>query len=207
MRLSVSDLEAFRYFQQDDDATLADLIAQLRKRTPPTEPMLAGIALHKALELAQPGQELRSLEANGYVFIIEPDVELELPQIRELKARKDYAIDGEVVTLTGKVDTLEGLRVDDHKSTSRFDAEKYEAGYQWRCYLDIFNADRFRWNVFEISPLGPGEKGEQLYKVWGFHQHEQHRYPGMAADVHKALHEFLDFARVHLPERFIQEAA
>ena len=52
MRMSATDLDAFRYWRDNEDADLGALVSQLRRELPPTEPMLAGTAFHKALELA-----------------------------------------------------------------------------------------------------------------------------------------------------------
>lgn len=197
LRVSASDIDALRYFLADDDAELADLLAQLRRETPPTEAMTVGTALHAALEICQPGSH-GELSANGYTFEFRADCEIDLPEIRECKATQDYQIDGCLVTLVGKVDAIHGLRVDDHKFTSRYDAERFLNSYQWRVYLDIFGADEFRWNVFE----GRQDTSDpQRYVIYNVHQLTTHRYPGMEEDVRRAVRTFLGFARQHLPER------
>ena len=163
--------------------------------------MLAGIALHNALEHATCG-EFAELSADGYVFVFPENAEIALPVVRELKAEKVYMVGGVAVTVVGKVDTLQGKSVEDHKTTSQFDAEKYMGTFQWRYYLDIFNADHFRWNVFVLSNVD-----EKVYEVRAVHPLNQYRYPGMADDCMELLREFVDFARVNLPERFMAQAA
>jgi len=199
LRVSASDIDALRRYLKppipDMEIDLADLLAQLRKQEPPTEAMLAGTALHTALENAQDGDHAR-LEADGYTFDLDIDGELDLPAIREIKGTRDYEIDGCRVTLVGKVDAIHGRRVDDHKFTSRYDAERFMGSMQWRVYLEVFDADEFRWNVFEGSETEP-----KAYRVYGFHQLTMHRYPGMGEHVADAVREFLAFAREHLPER------
>lgn len=203
LRVSVSDVDAYRYWCASEDADLPGLLARLRREEPPTELMAAGSALHRALELAADG-DYSVLEADGYRFTLDLDCELPLPAIRELKATKDYIIDGVAVTLVGKVDALQGLTVVDHKTTSRFDAEKFMDSFQWRAYLDIFEADHFRWNVFEMAELPE----PRCYRVFGFHPLDQFRYPALRSDVVRELRRFVGFARAHLPERFtFQEAA
>lgn len=209
MRVSASDLDAYRYWRDkpepedadaaDPAADLAALIAQLRKESGQTEAMRVGTALHTALEHAPPG-DFDYLEADGYRFEFPEDVTVELTPIRELKAEKVFEIDGVRVTVVGKVDGLFGNRVDDHKFTGRFDPERFHDSYQWRVYLVVFGATRFRWNVFEGRAVDA-----QTYRIFGFHRVEQYAYPGMALDVARELREFIAFARVHLPERFIQE--
>jgi len=44
IRLAVSDLETFRYWRNDEDSTVADLVARLRRQEPPTVQMEAGRA-------------------------------------------------------------------------------------------------------------------------------------------------------------------
>lgn len=203
LRTSASDIDALRYFMNDDEADLADLLARLRRELPPTDSMLAGTALHTALENCATGDH-SELTAEGYTFELRCDGELDLPEIRELKAERDYEIDGCRITLVGKVDGVHGRRVDDHKFTSRYDAERFMASMQWRVYLEIFGADEFRWNVFEgrVSPDDP-----KRYTIYALHRLHMHRYPNMGDDVERSLETFLEFARVHLPERIIPEAA
>lgn len=197
LRTSASDIDALRYFLANEEADLEDLLASLRRQTPPTESMLAGTALHAALEQCQTGEHPK-LSANGYTFDLSFDGDLELPDIRELKASRDYEIDGCLVTLVGMVDALHGRRIDDHKFTSRFDAERFMGSYQWRVYLDIFDADEFRWNIFEGRPDNTNPKH---YTIYAMHKLRMHRYPGMGDDVRREVGRFVEFAKRHLPER------
>ena len=203
LRTSASDIDALRYYMAHEDADLAELLASLRREKPPTEAMLAGTALHTALENCAHGDH-PELRAEGYTFELVCEGELDLPEIRELKATRDYEIDGCLVTLVGKVDGLHGRRIDDHKFTSRYDAERFMGSMQWRIYLEVFGADEFRWNVFEgrQSTYDP-----QRYIIHSLHRLHMHRYPGMGDDVERAVAQFLNFARVHLPERILSEAA
>lgn len=203
IRISASDIDALRYYLAHEDASLDDLLASLRHEAAPTEAMLVGTALHAALEHCALGDH-PELSANGYTFEFRCDDEIDVPEIRELKATRDYDVAGCLVTLVGKVDGLHGRRVDDHKFTSRYDAERFMGSFQWRVYLDIFDADEFRWNVFEgrADPADP-----KRYIVHSIHKLRMHRYPGMRSDLIAELRKFIDFARVHLPERIVSEVA
>lgn len=206
MRMSATDLDAYRYWRasepEDEAAALADLIARLRREAPESPAMAVGKALHSALEHASPG-EFMELEADGYRFQFPHDFEIALPEIREIKAEKVYVVDGIEVVMVGKVDAVEGLRVEDHKSTERFDAERFLDSYQWRVYLDIFDATHFRWNVFELQA---SRDEADTFEVRALHHVDQYRYPEMRADLHQAIGEFVDFARTYLPERFEDRA-
>ncbi len=198
MRVSVSDIDSFLYWERQEDGDTEALVRRLRRLDPPSEQMLAGTALHKALELADDG-DYTKLEADGYVFTADLDAVLAIPALREIKAEKVYSIDGRPVLMVGKVDAVEGRRVDDHKSTARFDPDRFVQSYQWRFYLDIFDADHFRWNVFETKELGP-----KVYLINSVQCLEQWRYPGMREDCEAVLSRFLGFVDVHLPERSCQ---
>lgn len=190
----VSAVERFRQFEQDDAAELDDLIADLTGQREPSTAMQAGSAFHAALEHAEPGSALDVIERDAFRFVIPDDLVLDLPAVRELRAHKVYRVDGAPVAITGQVDAIDGRLIVDHKTTARFDPERYLDGCQWRLYLDIFGADRFRWNVFELA-----EVAEREYEVRALHRVEQHRYPALAADCQALVERFTRFAR-----RFIE---
>lgn len=201
LRLSVSALDTLAYYEQSEDKTLAKVLQDLRGESPRTESMLAGTALHKFLENS--GDAIvTEFEQDGYTFRFDCDDEISLAPVRELKGWKDYVVDGVNVRIVGKVDGIHGIRVDDHKFTSRWDAEKFTNSTQWRCYLDIFNARQFRYNVF----VGRKNK-DGIYVIREFHQLPLYRYPGMEQDVVRAIEHFVGFAREHLPEKFTEEQA
>lgn len=204
MSWRVSNVESFRRFEQDEEADTQEFILELLHGIPESPAMLAGTAFHKALELAQPGTEVMALEALGHTFTFCGDFEIALPVIRELRASKTYMVDGKPIVISGQVDDIEGLRVDDHKTTSRFDPDRYLSGYQWRLYLDIFGASIFRWNIFEIAEKDtPG-----FYEVFAQHQIEQYRYPTLGADCQALVERFARFAREYVePVRSLPMAA
>lgn len=187
MLARVSNLESFRRWREDEDQTVEDLVRFLTVNSP-SSAMLAGTAFHAALETAQPGEHA-TLTANGHTFNCRGGT-IAVPAIRELRAYSQFG----TLTVTGQCDVLEGKRVEDHKTTSRFDAERYLAGYQWRFYLDLFDADVFRWNVFEIRETAP-----LVFDVMPPQMLEACRYPGMRADCERLAEAYYEFASVHLP--------
>jgi hypothetical protein len=219
MRLTVSEIDAFRYWKASEyDPDGKQLIAQLRKQVPPTPEMLAGIAFHNALETARQG-EYESLRSDGYEFQIRTGLEVALPTLREVTfPSKVYCVDGLNVDVRGRVDAIHGNRIDDHKTTGEFKADKYFAGSQWRLYLDMAGADHFRWNIFVIEEMARKiadgccnlcgvEIGDcecipgKVFLVTEQHTLDQYRYPSMVDDIITLLGEFVDFIKVHLPER------
>lgn len=206
MTFRVSEVESFRQFLQDEDADLDLLLARMRGQTEPSEAMLAGTAFHKALELAA-AKEHTVLQALGFTFNIAGDFELAIPAIREVRASKTWLVDGEPVTISGQLDTIEGKRVEDHKTTARFEPERYLDGYQWRLYLEIFGADRFRWNVFEMACNEDADIDGMTWDVFAHHTLEQFRYPAMGDDCARLVAQLARFARIHLPERIKEPMA
>lgn len=190
----VSNLEAFRQFEQDDDTEAEQFIDELLHGFAPSAAMQAGTAFHRALELAEPGITYSELQSEGHVFTFRGDFETSLPVIRELRASKTYMVDNRPIVISGQVDDIEGLRIDDHKTTSRFDPDRYLTGYQWRLYLDIFGASVFRWNVFEISEL----ETPCHYEVRDLHTLEQYRYPALGEDCQRLVERFARFVREHV---------
>ncbi len=189
----VSNVEAFRQFELDDEAEPGRFIDELLHGFEPSPAMQAGTAFHKALELAAPGETATELNSQGHVFTFRGDFVVRLPAIRELRASKTYMVDGEPIVISGQVDGIEGLRIDDHKTTSRFDPDRYLTGYQWRLYLDIFGASVFRWNVFELNELDV-----LTYEVRDQHTLEQFRYPALGADCQRLVERFARFVREHV---------
>lgn len=190
MLTRVSNIETYRRWRADPDAIADDLVARLQDFEP-TEAMLAGTAFHKCMEDAAPG-EYDVLAANGFTFHL-PDAAIALPTIRELRCFGQYG----PLRVTGQVDALYGKRVEDHKTTAYFNADGYLEGCQWRFYLDLFSADVFRWNVFEIKPV----KGkERTYEVSAPQTLEQYRYPGLHDDCMDLAAGFYQFATTHMKE-------
>lgn len=196
MRLSVTDLDSWRYYKESEDMDVEALLRRLRKLEPPSQAMLAGRALHSVLEHAVPGASLDVAEAHGFKFHFKVDCAIDLPPVRELKGDVQIVTPVGVVTLVGVVDGLDGA-VYDHKLTARFEAERYADSYQWRCYLEMFGARKFVYNVFE------GKEGDHAneWVVFGFHQFPLYAYEGMRADVVRELSELAAFVREHVPEK------
>lgn len=186
MRLSVTGLEAFRRYRDREDVELEDLLRQLRKEEPPSRPMLAGSALHKVLETAGPCV-LDVVEQDGFCFRFALDETVCLPQVRELKGEVQLQTPSGPVTLVGVVDSIHGTEVFDHKLTARFDAEKYAESYQWRCYLTMFHASKFTYNIFV------GQDKETEWVVTEYHPLTFYAYPGMAMAVQAEIEQFAAF--------------
>lgn len=187
----VSNIESFRQWRDSEETDVQPLIDWIQGSVE-SEPMRVGTAFHKCLELAKDGT-YETLEANGYTFIL-PDAEISLPSIREMRLSKNYG----GLTVSGQVDGLHGKRIEDHKTTGFFGLDRYLEGYQWRFYLDIFGADVFRWNIFEVSPV----RGKEMtYEVKAPHILEQYRYKGLHDDCAELAEQYKQFAEKYLTQK------
>lgn len=195
IRLSVSDLETYRYWKADEGSTVEQLVERLAHRAPPTPQMMAGRALAKLFELARDGDEVLVTEVDGWRFTFALDQAFALPPVRELKAEVVYQTPNGPVTLVGKVDGLAGLTVHDQKLTERWDPERYLDSLQWRAYLDMFGADTFVYDVFVAYYSGAND-----VKITEYNRMPFYRYPGLADDVRRAVVELAEVVAEFVPE-------
>lgn len=202
MRISATNLESFRRWREDESASVEDLLDYLRKKTPPTEVMRAGSALHKVLEHAKAGDSLNEVEQDGFRFRFKFDGEIALPALRELKLERQITVDGESHTVVAVVDTFGGIEIGDHKMTSRADAENYAPSIQWRAYLSWFEADVFVYNLFQAS--SPADE-PGVYVISDFVPVTFCRYPGMDDEVGRLVRDFAEFCREFAPDLYNNE--
>lgn len=195
MRLSVSELQCYQRYRDNEDVTLEQCLLQLTGREVPTPILLAGRALHKALEFAEydwADSARGHIRYKDYLFFFQVDVELAIPEVRELKGEMTVETSFGPVTLVGVVDSID-TAVGDYKLSGRFDAERLSQSYQWRCYLQMFGAHRFTYKVFIGEEIKPRE-----WAIRDYHELTTYRYPGMAEDVQRQVQECVRFMRTHV---------
>ncbi len=192
IRVRVSTLDLYRSFLSDEDFTYDVFCRQLMGEEEATEHMQRGTAFAKAMEHVELGEQ-STISANGHVFAFTCDAEVESWPRREQRMEKDYG----GIIVTGRCDRIMGRVIADDKTTSsQFDAEKYLDKRQYAYYLDIFDADEFRWHIWVCKKL-EDEHSPNDSTAWEVYQHhllKQYRYPGMEEDNAALAHEFRDFA-------------
>jgi hypothetical protein len=197
IRLSVSDLETYRYWAAREDSTIEELVAELSGVAEPSHQMLASRAFHKALEeLAV--TDVHVLEQDGYRFDFQIEGELFVPAIRELKAEKPWMTPSGPVTLVGKVDALHGRTVRDYKLSERFEAERYTDSYQWRAYLAMFNCRRFVYDVFQCRY---DTRDPTRVVIFDLHHFPLDAYPDMLVDLDCVIDELAEIVVKHVPQK------
>ncbi len=185
----VSNVSAFARWRADEESDVAWLINNIRGGEE-SEQMRKGTAFHKFLEHAI-AKETEIAKIDGYTFAFTVDASVYLPAMRETRRERDYG----GIIVSGQVDAIEGPTIWDHKSTAYFDAASYTESWQWKFYLDLFDADRFVYNVWEMREMKDDPKA---YCVYGFHPLTVYRYPSLRDDCTKLAHEYKSFAERYL---------
>lgn len=192
MKFHVTDLDQMIWYRKIESMTKEDLVGRLLRTEPANDQMKMGTAWHDILE-NPPSDSLSEAESGGFTFKVECDGEIILPQIREIRAEKTYTIGNDKVTLAGKCDGITGNKVTDHKLTFRPNPETYFDSYQWRAYLDIFNADVFEYIIYHGAKKKPGVVIKDVSTL------TMYRYPGMVKDLESGIRELVQFAKEYLP--------
>lgn len=183
-------LEAIRYWKADEDAKLDDLLLRLADCSPQNRKMKAGHALAKFFERAdsiddpQSTGEIDSVQSEGWTFNFDAHMKLNLAPVREMAFFDVFQTPYGPVKLTGHCDQLDGITVCDQKLVESFEVEgKYTASLQWRAYLAMLGAKRFRYDVF----VGRIADNEDVVTITGYHAVHFYTYPGIRDDVHRAV--------------------
>jgi hypothetical protein len=185
IRLRVSSLDQWVGFvepeREEYEVSVAQFIAQLRREAPPNEAMLAGTAFHAVMERLREGEQVdaaEGVEQDGFRFRFDDDYDLYLPPVREHETPERV-----FHTPSGPV-SLQG----------RIDAERYGGSLQWRAYLLLTGARRFRYLAFENKRRGAD--------VWihAVHELDFWAYPEMGAEVERRVRELAEFVARWVPE-------
>ncbi len=196
--LHVTDLDSMLWYRKLEDMDSDAMVSRLKRTSSPNDKMLYGTAWHSIIE--RPPDEIETIERNGITFRVECDAEIILPQIREIRATKAYDVDGVRVILTGGCDGATGNKISDHKLTFNPEPETYLTSYQWRAYLDIYNADSFEYIIYHAKE-GKGDKEVIIKDVSTI---TMFRYPGMVDDLISGIHDLLGFIKAKCPEMINQ---
>ena len=209
MKLRVSWLDRWRRFLRVPEYTEEKLLQDLSGGGRTTEYAAMGTAFHRVLErmVNEPERRIWSDLAirreDGYEFWLKPDiVDIDLPALpAEAEAAASRGIGGGV-ELIGHADLVSrgARRVWDYKTTQRIDLETFASSYQWRAYLDLFDADRFTYLVFQVQRSRGDDAVDPATRqpVWAvniidFDHLDCWRYGAMRSDVESAAHELAEF--------------
>jgi hypothetical protein len=196
MRISATQLESFRLFNQADQEWMTedDLAASIRGEFVPNHKVNLGLAFGRVMEsparyAADGGYRL---DVNGESFDFGADVmapALALVDyehaVFEAKAVKSYGPHD----VASKADYLHGANLHEFKTTlSTFDFDKYAQSCQWRFMVDAFQPVRVTYHVFCLSE---GTNGViDLRSIESFNLYP---YAGLQADCARLVRQFADY--------------
>ncbi len=204
IRMSVSDLESYRYWRDNEDSTMEQLVARLRHTEPATPAMAAGSALAKLFEL-HAGSDVDVETVDGWTFDFSAmEGTMPLAAVREIKAEVLFDTPRGMVTLVGKVDGLAGRQVRDQKLTERWDAERYLDSLQWRAYLVMFGGTEFVYDVFQRGKLKNDD--DRYVEVRSYNPMTFYTYPNVVHDVQEAVNELARVIATYIPDLVTAEA-
>jgi hypothetical protein len=159
MRISATAVECFRLYSQPDQDWLseAELIATIKGELVPTPAILLGHAFGRVLETPDIYRVSGGFRYGHFTFsddTIAPALDVvDRRGVFEVKATKRYG----TCELVAKVDHILGTQISEFKTTTTsFDINKYFASYQWRLYLDAFEARCLTYHVFCLNDHGNG---------------------------------------------------
>lgn len=198
LRISVTTIEAYRYFLEYEWKTEAELIANIRGEFTPNNYMRAGTAFHNILETPEACRTPSGYASGGIAFDKDSiDQCLALYDQRgafEVKTTKDYHVNGETVTVVAKADQLLGLEVVETKTKwAPFDIDGYLAACQWRYYLDIFEARRACYKVFCLEGLDDAIAGDGVIELKSIETFNVYPYPALHSDCTALVTDFVEY--------------
>lgn len=205
LMISPSKLETYRKFKDEEwngFITEEAVITDIKGEKEWSAKMTFGTAFHAVLEH---GHE-RYLQDDGLYHIKVDDMPEEIIctfeelipaiehriahpyMVHEIKAKHWLKIKGYNVLLNMRVDGAEGLRVHEHKTTSKpVELEGYERSIQWRIYLLATKAQYVQYNIFKVyePKKGPRRVDPFSFKLFP--------YEGLERDVCALVHSFIEF--------------
>jgi hypothetical protein len=210
VRLSITTIEAYRLWRDNEWMSLDDLEATIKRAAVPNEKMLRGIAFHSIIEkphayASQPfgDKQYRVPARDGspdFIFdgagidrVLEQWPKLPAPEVKST-----FEVEG--ITVVGIADALEGVTVWEAKAPEQIDVEKYVDSFQWRALLKLYNASVVRYVLAQVK-----DNGARFVSISNVLPLPFYRYPKLDDDVRRLASECADFVVKRNLEQYAQE--
>lgn len=191
MRISTTQLESFRLWSDPDQEWMTEdaLVATIRGEFHTNPAIELGLAYGQVLEDPDRYVVPGGYRCRGYSFdgaSVEPALALiDRRGVFEAKAVKRYGAHDVVA----KADHLLGAHLSEFKTTtSTFSFDKYEASYQWRFMVDIFQPAQVTYHVFLLDDHGNG-----VAELRGIETFNLYPYARLHQDCCELLGQFVDY--------------
>lgn len=214
LQLSPTNVEKYRHLileanPDDIEACEKKFINEIIYGIKPTDKMTKGSALHSILENPEKytimdNRKIYCYECNKIKFTTDiineclKYVNREFPF--EVWTSKEYDIGNEIIRIRGRVDQLEGLEINEHKTCwGSFNYEQYFYSMQWRLYIDMLEAEKINYKVFRLYD---GAKGIN-YKGCYIFSFDKYKY--LESYIKKVLSSFVDWINVKDLRKYFEE--
>lgn len=155
LRVSTTTLESFRRVMATPYGDEAELIAYVRRESIPTWQMQAGTAWDRLLSIYDRSVMRPVWEHDSWSFhytALESAHVTLGPGQQQAKTVSVWDTWLGQVQVVAKVDHIRGLRVQENKATfSPACPKQYEQSLQWRFYLQCWDAQEVRYNLFSFA--------------------------------------------------------
>lgn len=211
--IRVTQIEKFNRYMREASAydTEQSVIDGISGTFKGNEYTYIGTAFHKLVE----GDYSNIERIEGGRAITIDDGYTILMDVEQCKVAREYAdsmplafhehrmyevinVDGEYYCITGCADILNGLYIRDIKTKySYISDEDYINSFQWRMYLQLFNADRFTFDLFLFNGYNKDKNGLDVRGI-PIVKHdpiECIRYKNMETDNIQLISEFVRWAK------------
>lgn len=228
-RISVTNIEKFRRYLAEASPydTQQAVIDGLLGRFEGNPKTVTGSAYHKLIENPY-HPSIKGMEIGGYEYVVVDNIafpeEAALQgvayyrkhplMVYEVDVKKPYHTSYGPVLVSGRVDGLEGKRVNDTKTKFRpvDDLSEYLDSVQWRYYLDILGCDLFHYNLFEMKRFKSFAMGEHKTSIIVQDEleviaHEPivcYRYINMHHDCLHILDKFMEFIHTKGLQKYLK---
>jgi hypothetical protein len=203
LRISATLLESFRLYLKADWFNEEDLIAQIQGVFTPTPQIRLGKAYHACVE--KPQLSLSGIyEKDGYRFepeAIEGMRRRIVPGLFEVKTTKLLRIADEDVTLVARCDHIIGSHLDEFKTSTQFDADKYLASIQWRLMMWLFDTTSLTYHVATLDE----DEHDNVVRLKGLESLNVFPYPQLRDDCCELIRELCSYLRAKGLEGYLRK--
>lgn len=184
LRISTTTLDDYRKFINTDfedyETAKQNFILELKKELPTNIYMLRGSSFHEILDNPDKHYKTTNYTYNDIVFstdcinkslnLVYKNIDRNIA-INEIKTTKIYDINNVKIELVSKADLLYGNTVIENKTAysiyknrgQRDFYNEYFSSLQWKCYIELFEVYKCKYNIFLLNTDNEEIELEQFF--------------------------------------------
>lgn len=155
IKVSATILEAYRKYLEER-ISLDALLDTVLRRSDPNNKMIKGTLFHEMLQTSEP-EKYSEFFSHDCIETARSFMDYRSP-LFEVKARKQYATQRGIVSLTGVADQILGNKIIEIKTRyTPIAYSDYADSLQWRVYCDAFEIPEVQYNIFEFKHVSDND--------------------------------------------------